>query len=312
MPAMGSSRPQNDAGSVVAISPQLGTRSGSASRGTPKSVAELVGPLAGGEVQQQGPAGVGDVGHVPGAAGHPGDEVGVDGADGVPALLDQGPGVRLVLARARSSLVPEKYGSSRSPVSSVTRSSWPSARSRSQMSAVRRSCQTIARRGEPSVSRSQSRTVSRWLVMPTACSCDASYDASAVAGGLQGRLPDLLRGVLDPAGPREVLGELLVAPGRDPAVGGDDQRGDAGGAGVDGEDAHRADSRAASRSRSRICWSIHAPSGVDPHLVVLGADPVAHGVEARGCGRGSSISARSSRVIVDLLGRRSRRSGRGR
>ena len=67
---------------------------------------------------------------------------------------------------SQTSLVPEKYGSSRSPVSSVTRSSWPSSRSREQMSAVRRSCQTIARRGEPSVSRSQSTIVSRWLVMP--------------------------------------------------------------------------------------------------------------------------------------------------
>jgi hypothetical protein len=67
------------------------------------------------------------------------------------------------------SLVPEKYGSNRNPVSSATRSSWPASRRRLQMSAVRRSCHTIARRGEPSVSRSHSRTVSRWLVIPIAC-----------------------------------------------------------------------------------------------------------------------------------------------
>jgi len=62
------------------------------------------------------------------------------------------------------------HGSIRSPVSSLIRSSWPSSRSRVQMSAVRRSCHTIARRGEPRVSRSQSTTVSRWLVIPIACS----------------------------------------------------------------------------------------------------------------------------------------------
>ena len=37
MPAIGSDSPRNEAGSVGATSPQLGTRSGSASRGTPKS-----------------------------------------------------------------------------------------------------------------------------------------------------------------------------------------------------------------------------------------------------------------------------------
>jgi hypothetical protein len=37
MPAMGSSSPRNERGSVVAISPQDGTTSGSASRGTPNS-----------------------------------------------------------------------------------------------------------------------------------------------------------------------------------------------------------------------------------------------------------------------------------
>ena len=40
-----------------------------------------------------------------------------------------------------------------------------------------------------------------------------------------------------------------------------DQRGHTGGAGVDGQDAHASTPRVASRSRSRICWSIHAPSG---------------------------------------------------
>ncbi len=78
------------------------------------------------------------------------------------------------------SLVPEKYGSSRRPVTSATRSSWPASRSRLQMSAVRRSCHTIARRGEPSVSRSQSSTVSRWFVMPMAVTSSPWLASSAI------------------------------------------------------------------------------------------------------------------------------------
>ena len=77
------------------------------------------------------------------------------------------------------SLVAEKEGSSRKPLSSATRSSWPSSRSRAQISAVRRSCHPIVRRGEPRVSRSQSSTVSRWLVMPMAVSSLASTCLSA-------------------------------------------------------------------------------------------------------------------------------------
>ena len=86
---------------------------------------------------------------------------------------------------SHTSLVPEKYGSSRRPVSCATRGSCPSSRSRVQMAAVRRSCQTIARRGEPRVSRSQSSTVSRWLVMPTAVTCPSyALSASRVASSV--------------------------------------------------------------------------------------------------------------------------------
>jgi hypothetical protein len=59
-----------------------------------------------------------------------------------------------------------------------------------------------------------------------------------LAAGGQRRLPDLLGLVLDPARPREVLRELLVAAGRDAAALVDDQRGHAGGPGVDREDGH--------------------------------------------------------------------------
>ena len=92
-------------------------------------------------------------------------------------------------------------------------------------------------------------------------------------GGLEGGLPDLLRAVLDPAGLREVLRELLVALGGDAALGGDDDRGDAGRPGVDGEDAHEAPSAAAPDD---VEDPLVDPGqvGVDAHLVVLGADPL--------------------------------------
>jgi hypothetical protein len=65
-------------------------------------------------------------------------------------------------------LVAEKYGSSTSPVRSRTSGRCPAAVSSAQRSAVRRSCQTMARcRGRP-VRRSQATTVSRWLVTPMA------------------------------------------------------------------------------------------------------------------------------------------------
>ena len=72
------------------------------------------------------------------------------------------------LSSSHASLVPEKYGSSSSPVRRVISGSWPSALSRAQKSAVRRSCQTIAGATGRPVARSQSTVVSRWFVMPTA------------------------------------------------------------------------------------------------------------------------------------------------
>ncbi len=79
----------------------------------------------------------------------------------IPAQADGSP------AASQLSLVAVKYGSSRSPVIAVIRSSYPASRSRAHSAAVRRSCQTIARRGAASVARSQITAVSRWLVSPT-------------------------------------------------------------------------------------------------------------------------------------------------
>ncbi len=69
---------------------------------------------------------------------------------------------------SQASLVAEKYGSSRRPVRACTSGSAPSARSRSQAAAVRRSCQTMARWTGAPVARSHTTTVSRWLAMPMA------------------------------------------------------------------------------------------------------------------------------------------------
>ncbi len=69
---------------------------------------------------------------------------------------------------SHSSLVPEKYGSSVSPVSSRTRASRPSALSWAHRSAVRRSCHTMALCRALPLARSHNIDVSRWLVMPMA------------------------------------------------------------------------------------------------------------------------------------------------
>jgi len=65
-------------------------------------------------------------------------------------------------------LVPEKYGSSTSPLRDRTVSIAPAFVSRSQWSAVRRSCHTMARPWTSPVERFHATTVSRWFVMPMA------------------------------------------------------------------------------------------------------------------------------------------------
>ena len=54
------------------------------------------------------------------------------------------------------------------PVFAEIAGSWPSLLSLAQMSAVRRSCQTMARCTAVPVARSHTTVVSRWLVMPIA------------------------------------------------------------------------------------------------------------------------------------------------
>ncbi len=73
-----------------------------------------------------------------------------------------------IVSSSQRILDAEKYGSMTRPVRSATISSRPASRHRAQISAVRRSCQTMALCTRRPVARSHSTVVSRWLVMPIA------------------------------------------------------------------------------------------------------------------------------------------------
>ena len=88
-----------------------------------------------------------------------------------------------------------------------TIASCPWARSSSQRAAVRRSCQTRARCSGSPVDGSQTQTVSRWLVIPTASSSPGATPASSRASPATACVTRQIsaRVVLDPARAREVL-----------------------------------------------------------------------------------------------------------
>ena len=160
---------------------------------------QLAVPLERPQVREQRARRIRPVGDVDVAARQLPHQPAVDGAERKP-LLDP------CSRSSHSSFVAEKYGSGTRPVCSRI-SSGSSSRHRS---AVRRSCQTIAGATAGRVARSQSTVVSRWLVIPIA-SRSAATSAGVGQGpgcGREHALPDLLRVVLDPAGPRKVLGQL--------------------------------------------------------------------------------------------------------
>src|SRR2546423_9503227 len=75
------------------------------------------------------------------------------------------------------------------PVFAVIVGSWPSALSLAQMSAVRRSCQTMARCTALPVARAHTTVVSRWLVMPIAAmslAVAAAFFTAPRQGGVGG------------------------------------------------------------------------------------------------------------------------------
>jgi hypothetical protein len=75
----------------------------------------------------------------------------------------------------------------------------PAARQASQISAVRRSCQTIALCTGRPVERSHNTAVSRWLVMPDRGDRGVTRRSDCGTAGHRHGTPDLLRVVLDPA-----------------------------------------------------------------------------------------------------------------
>ena len=115
---------------------------------------------------------------------------------------------RGILRSSQRILVAEKYGSSTRPVRSLIHGS--SAWRWRQKSAVRRSCQTMAGATGRPPARSQSTTVSRWLVRPIAVSRFASTPAwrQRLRNHLAHRRPDFLGVVLDPARLRVMLRQL--------------------------------------------------------------------------------------------------------
>ena len=97
-----------------------------------------------------------------------------------------------------------------------TSASWPSARSSSQRPAVRRSCQTSARCSGSPDSGSHTQTVSRWFVMPIACSSPSPAPASSSASSATARVTSQISAAScsTQPGSREVLVELAVRPTR--------------------------------------------------------------------------------------------------
>ena len=111
------------------------------------------------------------------------------------------------------------------------------SRSRSQMPVVRRSCQTIAGRGDV-----QRAPVPDDGGLPLVGDADAGGlllgAGERLAAGGDGRRPDVVGLVLDPARAGEQLRELAVAAGQDVALLAHDQRGHPGRPCVDGQHRH--------------------------------------------------------------------------
>ncbi len=185
------------------------------------------------DVVEQRAAGVRRLGGVHRAAGEVPEQPGVDGAEGqVGVGLARRPsaeqplelGGREVRVEHEAGAVADQVAGGRHRVSS------------SQRSAVRRSCQTMARwRGSP-VRRSQTTMVSRWSVMPMAATGSSSVATSSASVAVTAAQISAASCSTQP-GPGEVLGELPVgrSPGSCP-TGSMAKAADPGGAGVDGED----------------------------------------------------------------------------
>ena len=211
---------------------------------------QLVVPAPRVDVEQHGARRVADVGDVRRAAGQLPDQPGVDGAERELAGARRARARRARCRESTRSWSRKNRRRSRRPVLLANRA--PRARralSRSQTSAVRRSCQTMALWIGSPVSRSQTIVVSRWFVMPMAAtSCGRTLRAAERLdrdGDLRG--PDFLRVVLDPAGLRKICGNSFCATATMRAVVIEQDGARAGGALIECEDV-RHDGRSLCRS----------------------------------------------------------------
>ena len=183
------------------------------------------------DVVQQRAAGVARVGDVRGAAGEPGDHVGVDGAQRQRAVADAGPQPGLVLGQ------PGVLGAGEVGVQAQ-----PGELGDALLDAV--GAQPVADGGgAPVLPHDRRAGRVQGAAVPDDGGLALVGDADAgrllvgagqrLAAGGDGRRPDVVGLVLDPAGAGEQLRELAVAAGQDVAVLAHDQRGHPGRSCVD-------------------------------------------------------------------------------
>ena len=202
----------------------------------PQQLAQLGGPPARGDVEQQRAGGVGRVGDVARPAGEPGDQVGVHRPGGQRAVGQARPGGRFLGGQ------PGQLGAGEVGVE-------PQAGQLADPVLVPGLAQFVAQPGGPPVlpddgppGRGQRRPVPQHRRLPLVGDAQRGDRPRGPVQGLAARressLPDVLRQVLHPAGPRVVLREFLVAAGCHGALRGHHQSGYTGCSGVNRKDTH--------------------------------------------------------------------------
>ena len=171
---------------------------------------QLVVPFAAVNVEQHRARGVRHVGRVNAAARQPPQQESSRSCRTRARRARRALARPTTLSRIQRILVPEKYGSSRSPVRRRTRSSAPSLRSLAHAGAVRRSCQTMARWiGSPLAPVPHD---CRFALVGDPDRGDTLRARPAPVDGLAHRrqrvAPDVLGVVLDPSRSRVVLREF--------------------------------------------------------------------------------------------------------
>ena len=177
---------------------------------------QVVVPVAAADVEQHGARGIGRIGRMHAPAGQAPQQEAVHRAEGERRRARPPPARRRRCPAARRAWWRRNRDRSSRPVRcGEQRLARPRRAAARNASAVRRSCQTMARCTARPVARSHSSVVSRWLVMPMpATSPRAGRRPAPARRAARPRraAPDVLRLVLDPAGRGEVLRQLAPAP----------------------------------------------------------------------------------------------------